>query len=95
MLLDVVGGGDDGGGGGGGGGGVSGRGGGVTGISGSVSRLSKSAASEMGEYGGLSSKDTLDRVEEAGAKYTGDAGDGLRVGGLSSHVEGTYSGLSG
>ena len=93
MLLDVVGGGDDGGSGGGGGGGVSGMGGGVAGISGSVSRLSKSSTSEMGEYRGLSSEDTLDRVGEVVAKYTGDAGGRLREGG-SSHVEGTYFGLS-
>ena len=65
------------------------------GISGSVSKSSKMATSEMGEYGGLSSEDTLDRVGEAAVKYTGEAEGKLRVGGLSSHVEGTYSGLSG
>ena len=65
------------------------------GISGSVSKSSQMATSEMGEYGGLSSEGTFDRVGEAGATYTGEAEGKLRVGGLSSHVEGTYSGLSG
>lgn len=85
------------GGGGGGGGGVSGKGGGgVAGISGSVSKSSKLVTSEIGEYGGLSSsEDTSDRVGEAGVKYTGEAEGRLRVDGLSSQVEGMYTGLSG
>ena len=91
----LSGGGDGGGGGGGGGGGVSGNGGCIAVISRSVSKSSKLATSEIGEYGGLSSEDTLDRVGEAGAKYTGEAAGRLRVGGLSSQVEGMYTGLSG
>ena len=92
MLPDGLGGGD----GGGGGGGVSGKGGSVAGISGSVSKSSKLTTSEIGEYGGLSSsEDTSDRVGEAGVKYTGEAEGRLRVDGLSSQVEGMYTGLSG
>ena len=82
-------------GGGGGGGGVLGKGGCVTVTSGSVSKSSKLATSEIGEYGGLSSEDTSDRLGEAGVKYTGEAAGRLRVGGLSSQLEGMYTGLSG